>query len=240
MLKYYALVFLSVILTLGWISGLLGDKQPYREERATATNIHAYDDARSSIKEILLTVYYFVPANKIDDAADTSWKAPMMQALENIKLFHDMQFGGRSHFSYVIHPTAVVGKQTNMFYDSTDTTRGNPHAIESISEELKDIEHVSSTQSGIYHVIYIVYDGVGASGMSHAALINRRFLTDSSYDYVRESLIAHEFYHSLGIPDGYDQSTGTSTTPDLMGLGRTTRDLKSNFLEHDTLAHLGI
>ena len=240
MVKYYALVFLSVILILGWISGLLGEKQPYREKRATDTNIHAYDDERTSIKEILLTVYYFVPSNKLDDAADTSWKEPMIQTLEDLKRFHDMQFEGQSHLSFVIHPTSIVGKQSNIFYDSTDTTRGNPHAIVSIAEELKDMEITTNAGPDVYHVTYIVYDGVGASGMNHAALINRRFLTDSAYEQVRESLIAHEFYHSLGIPDGYDISTGTSTTSDLMGHGRTTRDLKSNFLENSTLAHFGL
>jgi hypothetical protein len=125
----------------------------------------------------------------------------------------------------------------NGVYDSNTTDRGNPHALVAIADEL-GIKGTPS--SNAYEVTYIIYDGVGASGMLHAALLNKRFLIDPAYADIRESLVAHEFYHTLGIPDGYDQATGTSTTADLMGLGRLARPLPDNFLEHDTLAHLGL
>jgi len=240
MAKYYAPVFLVVILIVGWIVAGLGERDLYRESATAERSIHAYDDPTTPIKDISITAYYFVPANKAADAPDSSWKEPLISALDDLKRFHEIQFAGLSRISYTIYPTAIIGKNPNIFYDTDLTERGNPHALESITDEIAASGSAASVAPGAYRVAYIIYDGVGASGTNHAALINRRFLVDPAYGGTRESLAAHEFYHTLGIPDGYDLATGTSTTADLMGLGRTTRPLKENYLERGTLAHLGL
>lgn len=244
MTKYYAFVFLVVILTVGWIFTGLGDKFPYHETHPTATIPHAYEDPETTIQDIHITAYYFVAANKAMNAGDMSWKEPLTQALDSLVRFHELQFSNLSHITYSIHPTAIIGREPNTFYDTDDTDHGNPHALMAIADEIAQADIAPETRPGSYPVIYIIYDGVGAAGMrvdqSHAALLNRRFLTDPAYEDIRETLVAHEFYHTIGIPDGYVLTTGTSTVPDLMGLGRTVRPLKYNYLDRDTLTHMGL
>ncbi|MBI2030619.1 hypothetical protein HYT05_03285 [Candidatus Kaiserbacteria bacterium] len=244
MAKYYAFLFLVVILTIGWIFTGLGDKFPYRETSTAPAIPHAYDDPEVAIQDIHITAYYFVAANKAVNARDTSWKEPLTRALESLVLFHELQFAGSSHITYSIHPTAITGNQPNTFYDTDDTGQGNPHALIAIADEIAATGLAPEVPEGTYPVTYIIYDGVGASGMrvdrSHAALLNRRFLTDPAYTDIRETLVAHEFYHTIGIPDGYVLSTGTSTAPDLMGLGRSVRPLKYNYLDRESLRHMGL
>jgi hypothetical protein len=241
MAKYYAAVFLSVAAALGWIVYGLGESRPYREARPALVVPHAYGDPSTPIDTIALTAYYFVPSNKAADAGDTLWRAPLEKSLENLRHFHDLQTAGRSRIVYEIHPETVMGERTSTEYDTDDTTKGNPNALKAIAAEINR-RFPSATSS--YRVIYIVYDGVGAVGMTddqlHAALLNKRFFIDPAYAMIRESLFAHEFYHTLGVPDAYQLTTGTSTAPDLMGLGRTARLLEHNFIERETLSHLGL
>lgn len=244
MAKYYALVFFVVVLTVGWIFTGLGDKFPYQETPAGLVIPHAYDDPEVAIRDIHITAYYFVSANKAVNAGDTSWKEPLTHALDSLVRFHELQFAGSSHITYSIHPTPIIGSQPNTFYDTDDTDHGNPHALIAIADEIMQANIAPQTPEGTYPVMYIIYDGVGASGMrvdrSYAALLNRRFLTDPAYVDIRETLVAHEFYHTIGIPDGYVLSTGTSTVPDLMGLGRSVRPLKYNYLDRESLRHMGL
>ena len=243
MIKYYVAVFCAIAFVLAWMYIGLGDKNPYTEIVEARRAPHAYDDAQTPIGDILITVYYFVPANKSADAQDTSWKEPMTRALERLQQFHALHFGDRSRIRFALYPTPIIGREDNMYYDSLVTQHGNPNALQTITQEISQIDPPTS-ETGIYPVTYIMYDGVGASGMRldsvHAALLNRNYLINTEYAHYRDALVAHEFYHTLGIPDGYDLSTGTSTTADLMGLGRTQRPLQSNYLAQETLSHMGI
>lgn len=67
-------------------------------------------------------------------------------------------------------------------------------------------------------------------------LLNRQFLI-GKYETIGASLLAHEFYHTLGIPDSYEGGSG-AVTPDLMGFGRY-QPIRQNFLEKQTLKELG-
>lgn len=54
-----------------------------------------------------------------------------------------------------------------------------------------------------------------------------------------DSIFAHEFYHTLGVPDGYSHESGVAETSDLMGLGRL-RPLANTYLDKETLAAMGL
>lgn len=70
-------------------------------------------------------------------------------------------------------------------------------------------------------------------------LLSRTFLADLEYRLVGASLLSHEFYHTLGASDGYEQNTGKQTSSDLMGLGRY-RPIERAYLQRETLRALGI
>lgn len=54
-----------------------------------------------------------------------------------------------------------------------------------------------------------------------------------------DSILAHEFYHTLGVPDGYSHASGIAESADLMGLGRL-KALAHTYLSPETLAAMGL
>ena len=85
----------------------------------------------------------------------------------------------------------------------------------------------------------VMYEGVGASGGGDIALVSRVFLSDPAYQTYGNTFWVHEFYHTLGLLDGYDIETGISTTEDIMGLGRF-QTLSHTYLSAASLAQLGL
>lgn len=69
-------------------------------------------------------------------------------------------------------------------------------------------------------------------------LVNREFLA-GTHGPAGTSVFAHEFYHTIGVSDGYDEETAVAQTPDIMGLGRT-KPLDKTYLSNETLSHLGL
>ncbi len=53
------------------------------------------------------------------------------------------------------------------------------------------------------------------------------------------SIVAHEFYHTLGVPDAYLAYNETPTSDDLMGLGRF-REIERTYLGAEVLEGLGL
>ena len=92
---------------------------------------------------------------------------------------------------------------------------------------------------GVYCVIVIIYEGIGASGSENVALLSRIFLTDSQYSATAATLLAHEFYHTLGLPDAYDIITAVPFSQDIMGLGRF-KPIEKTYLDKDNLIQLGL
>lgn len=69
-------------------------------------------------------------------------------------------------------------------------------------------------------------------------LVNREFLA-GSHGPAGTSVFVHEFYHTVGIPDGYDEETAVSHTADIMGIGRT-KPLDKTYVSKETLKNLGL
>jgi hypothetical protein len=69
-------------------------------------------------------------------------------------------------------------------------------------------------------------------------LVNREFV-DGLYGPHGASIVAHEFYHTLGVPDAYLAHDETPTSADLMGLGRF-RPLETTYLGREVLEGMGL
>lgn len=69
-------------------------------------------------------------------------------------------------------------------------------------------------------------------------LVNRDFLSEA-FAPAGVTILAHEFYHTIGVPDGYDEESAVAETSDIMGLGRF-KPLEKTYLKEDTLRQLGL
>ena len=69
-------------------------------------------------------------------------------------------------------------------------------------------------------------------------LLNREFLAGIHGSF-GGSILAHEFYHTIGIPDSYIPPKAVPTSQDIMGLGRF-KPLNKTYLSHESLKELGL
>lgn len=219
-----------------WLSGS-GQTITYKESGDISNNKpHLYDDPARLTDTVHIMVYYFVPRNKTPSLPE-KWPESLKVSLEKIVRFHKSSFLGRSVLSYDIVAEPIIGENDSLFYDTNDTNRGNPAALRSISAELKRRLPATAPQAA-REAIYIIYEGVGAAGGDDTALLSSKYLTGEEYAQIKETLIAHEFYHTLGFPDGYRED-GTSFQNDIMGNGRD-RSLSLTFILPESLRHIGL
>ena len=238
MAKYLIGVLVLVFAATAAMYFFVGVSQIYKEVGPNQGLPHYFKDPSQSIAKINLTAFYFVPKNK-QDRAIANWQEVLEANLKKVQEFHNFQLQERSDFSYQIYPEIVIGEHENIFYDTDVTQHGNPEALRGIAEELKKRMLFGKDSGNEYRVALIMYEGVGASGGGNIALVSRVFLTDSRYGAVSSSILAHEFYHTLGLPDAYILETSAPTSEDIMGLGRE-RPIERAFIGRKTLNELGI
>ncbi len=248
MMKYAIVAILAIAGAVAWMYFGIGSSDIYREPALSAGAVHKFNDPSSPIQKIRIAAVYFVPKNKALGAA-AEWRTMLERNLERLREFHALQFRGRSEVVYDIYPAPVVGENENLFYDTEVTQYGNPEGLRSVARELEarifaaggDLYRAdfAPSSSGEYRVLYILYEGVGAAGSENVAFIARRFLSDPQYSGVAATLFAHEFYHTLGIPDGYETEHATPTSPDIMGLGREA-PIDRAYIESATLRAMGL
>ena len=133
---------------------------------------HIYKNSGADIGKIALRIFYAVPKNKA--VADGNWPGSTEEALKKISAFHELQFRGKSKISYALFPRPVILENDNLYYDSSSTNGGNPHALIAIAEELErrvfreggDLfdKNFAAPRGMGYPVMGIVYEGVGAAG----------------------------------------------------------------------------
>ncbi len=247
MIKYTILIFIFITVTLSLIYFKIGQPTIYLESKFSIPSPHLYNDTKQSIKKIHLVAVYFVPKNK-QPVSEMLWKNSLEEVIAKLRLFHAVAFRDRSKISYSIYPRVVIGEKDNLIYDTNVTDQGNPEALRNVQAELEtrlltkggdlyDISVMGDEKD--YTALYILYEGVGAAGASKTALLNRKFLTEIEYQSIGSTLFAHEFYHTLDIPDQYQITDNVSTSNDIMGLGRF-QPLEYTFLDNETLAKLGL
>lgn len=76
-------------------------------------------------------------------------------------------------------------------------------------------------------------------------LLNRDYITKTQNSDTGTTVLAHEFYHTLGIPDGYeaggenDMLANISVSNDIMGIGRT-RSIDKAYISNEVLKKMGL
>lgn len=196
--------------------------------------IHYYNDETKSLSNVNIKVFYFVPRDRLKNIDNWNFKEVLSKNLEEIKSFHKLQFEGLSNLNYELYPEPIIGLKETSFYDGFDTRFGNPHALETASEELKN--KFSQDNS----IFIIVYEGVGASGSEGlaAGIMASGYFTKESQKDLASSILYHEFAHTLGLPDAYDHEKNIPSSNDIMGVGRN-KPLKITYLSQDVKEKLG-
>ncbi len=243
MTKYLAIIFIALLSAALWINYKTSVPWVYTEIYAPQS-VHAYNNPEQLLNNIHVRFVYFVPKNKTPVDGGT-WRELADSELRKLIAFHELQFHELSNITYEIYPSAVIGLEDNIYYDTAFTNDGNPEALKNISNEIAmrmstdgDLSLIKPKE-GAYNVTYILYEGVGASAGGNVALISRKFLTMPEYELVSSSLFAHEFYHTLGLADDYQKQTDISTSEDIMGLGRF-RDINRVFIDPLKLKQFGL
>jgi M6 family metalloprotease-like protein len=103
----------------------------------------------------------------------------------------------------------------------------------------------------------ILYEGVGSTatiikkddksnnlallseGSLPAFLASNYYLTGESYQDYGKTIFAHEFGHTLGLPDSYDLVSNIPSSDDIMGSGRY-RPLSITYLSLEAKEKLGL
>ncbi|MBI2013561.1 MAG: hypothetical protein HYS87_01920 [Candidatus Colwellbacteria bacterium] len=237
MRKTYIFIFAGgIFLALAFLFFIVG-------KSTEGQGAHLYRNSDANISKINLTVFYTVPKDKMPYDFETVM-ASLEPALEEASAFHSLQFVDKSWIQYSIYPTVLKLERDSFFYDTEDTSRGNPNALASITEEIKD-NNLIVEKKGEFTVLGIIYEGLGAAGALSedsklgSFILSRDFITREEYVLSRSALLYHEFGHTLGIPDLYDLDTGEAFTSDIMGGGRQ-EPLEANYIEISTLKEMGV
>lgn len=228
MIKALVLVLILIAGALFFMYFWVGVPKIYKLESLEVPKPHHYQNPQKSLEEIKITAFYFVPKNKMSSAI-SGWREILDQNIKKLQAFHRLQFRGASILNYDIHPEIVVGFLDNISYDTVSTGHGNPEGLRRVAAELEARNLFLQTDNG-YNVAIIMYEGVGASGSENVAFVSRTFLNDPRYKDYGASILAHEFYHTLGFPDAYDPITATPLSQDIMGLGRE-RPIEKTYLD---------
>ncbi len=219
------------------------------------------------LHQVVIKAVYFVPKDRVVEI-DTNVTQLLSGALQKSVDFYSLQLSKNIAFLVQVYPKPIIGKQSHLFYDSLDTSNGNPHALLSIRQEILEIFKAPGNvaNSEFFRVdkdsftgLFILHQGVGASatvlvpagsaagtdtivlsgGDMPAALVAYGFLTKPSYKDYGVTIFTHEFGHLLGLQDHYDTKTGKAFEDDIMGSGRI-RPLEFNYLSRSAKKLLGV
>lgn len=203
--------------------------------------LHYYEVEDFKINKIKLLVFYFVPNDQI---VDKNWKDLISQTLDEVKKFHQLEFKGLSLLDYNIYPRPILALNNSSFYDGSNTTGGNPNALNNSLKEIN--ERVFRRNSDFYFedffqkdkeefiIKVIIYEGVGAAGGHFAIILAKDFLKTPE----GSTILYHEFLHTLGVPDFYDYETNLPYSDDIMGSGRR-KKINETYIREEIKEKLG-
>lgn len=223
--------------------------QTYSRPVEIAKGAHIYNKPQLSIRNLDLFVFYAVPKDQTaHDYEEVREKLDTL--LKDAAVFHQTQFLGKSLLSYKIYPGALSLKNNSIFYDTDNTSRGNPRALERATLELEarvfeptgdlyNPNFIGLSAPNAYRMIAIIYEGLGASGTEGSLLLSRDFVTRDEYSLIGSALFYHEFGHAVGLPEGYDIMTNIPFTNDIMGSGRR-EPLTTNHIDPKSLKAMGV
>lgn len=198
---------------------------------------HAYRDPNQNISVIDLKIFYVVPKNLL---VAPNWKSQIESTLGEISDFHSVQFHNTSKINIEIYPKPIILSQDDVYYDSNDTSLGNPNGLRHIVPELEtNYAQFLKVPNGHFLSEAIIYEGVGLAGSDGAMILSRTYLEKSEYSTAKASLFYHEFAHTFGLPDRFDLQSNNPDSDGVMGQGRY-KPIETNYIEPDFLKDLGL
>lgn len=239
---------MALIIVIGAVIYSFKNQRPDQKKIIIpAQSVHYFKDPSLSLDKISLKIIYFIPKDR-SASINQSWKELIEPAVKDLQSFHKIQFDNRSVINYEIFPDPVIGLLEAIDYDTQDTNRGNPYALSAITDELQNRffdpagdfykGNFAKTESEDFSVIYIIYQGVGASGIQGSALLSLSYFINAEFSGYKESLFYHEFAHTLGMPDRFDEESHIYTSFDILGNGKI-RPLANAYIDFETKKEMG-
>lgn len=209
---------------------------------------HVYGNSAEPIADIHVMAVYFVPRDMMP-IPDETWRGLLEREFSRLQKFHDVQFRGFSRITYAVHPNPVVGREAHAVYDVDVLRHNDQHVLRPVVEELSAVLGLELNAGPPYKVLLVLYEGAGAGGSNHMLLISRSFFERYDTRDVAGTFLAHEFYHALGVPDGYrivpkvfpdgsEVDAELVQTRDIMGRVRIALD--ETYLSPTTLTAMGL
>lgn len=251
------LISLFLLISLISLASFIGVDKVNKKPATNTPVPHFYENEKLSIKKIKINVIYFVPKDiKINE--EINWKNITENHLKNLIDFHSIQFKNTSKISYEFVQKIITGDKTLKEYESLFEYDDN-EALTPVKEEITKrllspdgdlyAESKIVSDKNAHNVYLIVFEGKGAAGNNDFFLVSRSYLTDNVYKDTGSTFLAHEFYHTLGIPDKYKTSTyvykdGQQTTVSLVTdkdiMGQVNIPISSTYINNETLKKMGL
>lgn len=256
-MRNLVILFSFLVLALISLTLFVGVTKINPKQILNVIHPHFYNNDQVSIEKIKITVFYFIPKDALTKKQD-NWKEITEKHLRNLIDFHTVIFENTSKITYEFFPEIITGEKTTKEYESLFENNEND-ALIPVQEEIT--KRVLTPDGNLYNlkdkpkgnttrnVYLVIFEGNGAAGNGNFALVSRAYLTDKAYEEIGSTFLAHEFYHTLGLPDNYiilprvysdTEQTKVSypTYKDIMGI--VTIPLPYTYIDEDSLKKMGL
>lgn len=254
-MKYLVSLFLFLILSLLTLTLFVGVEKTQEKPKLSLSKPHLYKDKKTSLEEINITVFYFIPKDSIS-SKNEMWKEVAEKKLKELQEFHNIQFENKSKITYDFFDKEIIGesfkKEYETFFGGEDQDALLPIKKEitrRVLTEEGDLYVKKERSDSIRQVYFVIFEGKGAAGNDTFALLGREYLTEKIYSDTGTTFLAHEFYHTLGILDNYKTAeyvfndgkqipVSIITSKDIMG--QVNIPLVNTYIDRETLRNMGI
>lgn len=257
---YFAilLIVLAGVFSLGYffrdslVFAVLGDiEEPQKAE----ANVHYFNDELTSIKDVLVRVYYV--STKDNTLAFDDWKWISSTAMQKVSVFFELQFGYDMSMAFRVYPEEIFLQENSDYFvdlvkqDYTAETikEHSPSLVaEAVVSAVKEkvraekvwdltLKRVNNAYVVNLFVLTLDIDDLKVENMTVLGLNDESnnsvvFSTGFTKDVFKgfyESVVGHEIGHGLGIPRYYSYTSDEVQSSGMMG-GGLTRHLKDNYL----------